>query len=337
MPSHPPAALDKPALWTAAEGGHVKDVLQLLSIGANINERGFITRIHNTSGESKGYTPLHSAVYNKHVEVVQILLEHGADVLLKTTLEHLGRIRVPFVSYGHSALYIACAAFESTAQEAIMMALLKHGADVDAEDYSGQRPLSKAILHHSIPAIKLLLKHGADISLPNDDGENAIWWAISLHNHELSQESCRRFAKANPQHCSGNFVFDDVENLPRKLRMKEVIRTLLTHPIDAYQMIDALSGEKLIVSADIPPSDKLTKRTKARLRRQRRYCLNGPPDEFTSDEEILEMLRVARAQAEEARQDMLEAFTLGHHSRLGAASLILPVAPEVMQMILDRV
>ena len=49
------------------------------------------------------------------------------------------------------------------------------------------------------------------------------------------------------------------------------------------------------------------------------------------------MLRAALLHAEGARRGLLEAFTLGQHERLGAASRILPLAPEVVQMIMDRV
>jgi hypothetical protein len=49
------------------------------------------------------------------------------------------------------------------------------------------------------------------------------------------------------------------------------------------------------------------------------------------------MLRAALLHAEGARRGLLEAFTLGQHERLGAASRILALAPDVVQMIMDRV
>ena len=70
------AALEEPpALYTAAEGGRVQDVRQLLLGGANIEERG----------RNGVYSPLHVAVCMGRAEVVQILLEHGADVNAKTS------------------------------------------------------------------------------------------------------------------------------------------------------------------------------------------------------------------------------------------------------------
>jgi hypothetical protein len=61
------------------------------------------------------------------------------------------------------------------------------------------------------------------------------------------------------------------------------------------------------------------------------------PEQVAHTDDLKEMLRAALLRAEEARRGLLEAFTLGHHERLGAASRILPLAPEVVQMIMDRV
>jgi hypothetical protein len=325
------AALDPPALWTAAEGGHVKDVLQLLSIDVAINEIG----IRRQTWKSEGYTPLHVAVYMGHVEVVQILLENGADVSLKTTFVQGTR---SFYSYGHSALYLACAGDESTAQEAIILALIKHGADLHAEDEKGFRPLSKAILHRSITAIKLLLKHGADISLPHDDGLNAIHWAIQRHNDLAGGEKMRILFAGQHLHYGtpDPWAGQPVHIPPLSEKAKEVVRTLLTQSTDVFEMIDALGCEKLIIS-DTPPSGILTRRAKARLRRQRRHGLNDPPDQYTGNEDIKEMLRDALLHAQEARRGLLQAFTLGQHKRLGAASHIRALDPEMVQMIMDRV
>jgi hypothetical protein len=49
-----------------------------------------------------------------------------------------------------------------------------------------------------------------------------------------------------------------------------------------------------------------------------------------------EMLRSALLRAEGVRRDLLIAFTLGHHERLGVASRIRALAPDVVQMIMDR-
>lgn len=56
--------------WSAL--GNIEKVIELLADGHDVNEKG-----HD------GYTALHAAVCNKEVDVVFLLLEHGADVQAK--------------------------------------------------------------------------------------------------------------------------------------------------------------------------------------------------------------------------------------------------------------
>ena len=53
-------------------------------------------------------------------------------------------------------------------------------------------------------------------------------------------------------------------------------------------------------------------------------------------EEIQEELRAALARAQAQRHDALTAFTKGQHAKVGAASRILSLTPDVVQMIIDR-
>jgi len=56
----------------AAIRGLVSDLETLISAGANVNERG-----------EHGYSPLHEAVAQGHLEVVKLLIRRGADPSLK--------------------------------------------------------------------------------------------------------------------------------------------------------------------------------------------------------------------------------------------------------------
>jgi ankyrin repeat protein len=271
------AALEEPpALWTAAEGGRVQDVLQLLSIGANIEERG----------RNGVYSPLHVAVFMGRAEVVQVLLEHGADVLAKT-------------SGGDAPLHLAFILPRMAGRDAIIRALLLKGADVSAKNSTGRTPLHHAVFHDSIQPLKLLLYHGADISTTECGGHNALHWAVKKHNEEFVQERNRR--RRNPLLPANRRGIE---------RAVQVIQVLLEHGAD--------------VSAKIADLSATTDEGKT-------------PEQVGYTEEVKEMLRAALIQAEEARRAMLEAFTLGQHKRLGAVSRILPLAPDVVQMIMDRV
>jgi hypothetical protein len=287
------AALEEPpALYTAAEGGRVQDVLQLLSGGANIEERG----------RNGVYSPLHVAVFMGRAQVVEILLERGADVLGKT-------------SGGDSPLHLACYGKRMAGRKAIIGQLLLHGADVsdrnnengaddDEAGAGGRTPLHIAIAYRSIQATKLLLAHGADISIKEGEGYNALHWAVQFHTSEVIQERVRR--RRNPL----------LPANPRKIEKAEkVIQMLLAHGND--------------VSAKIAHLKATTDGGE--------YGHPLTPEHVAYTDDIKEMLRAALLHAEEARRGLVEAFTLGQHVRLGAASRILPLAPEVVQMIMDRV
>ena len=61
------------------------------------------------------------------------------------------------------------------------------------------------------------------------------------------------------------------------------------------------------------------------------------PAEVACTEDLKEIMRSALARAEKTRRAAVLAFTMGQHKRLGAASRILPLTPDVVQMIMDRV
>jgi ankyrin repeat protein len=89
----------------------VQEVLQLLSDSAHINEKG----------GPGGYTPLHTAVFRGQVKVVQNLLEHGADVSVKT-------------SSGDSPLHLVFILPRMAGREAIIRFLLLNGADMSVKN-----------------------------------------------------------------------------------------------------------------------------------------------------------------------------------------------------------
>jgi ankyrin repeat protein len=57
--------------------------------------------------------------------------------------------------------------------------LLRRGAQIDAQDASGQTALMHAVLQADYDKVKLLIDHGADISLCDDNGETALAHAMS--------------------------------------------------------------------------------------------------------------------------------------------------------------
>jgi ankyrin repeat protein len=102
-------------------------------------------------------SPLVAAIYQNHLQVAELLLEHGADIhirdedgwLLLHSISVLGRVD--------------CVRW-----------LLNHGIDANAQEDLGWTPLHLAIWNQHLEIVQILLKHNADIRAQNDRGEVAL-------------------------------------------------------------------------------------------------------------------------------------------------------------------
>jgi ankyrin repeat protein len=283
------AALE-PTLHMAVKNGRVQDVLQLIEAGANMDERN-----------GGGGHVLHVAVSHGRTDVVQILLDHGTDVNVKGY-------------HGNTPLHVACYGQRMARRKAVIQQLLLNGADISAQnnagnvhDYDaeagGRTPLHCAISSSSIQVIRMLLAHGADISVKEGEGHNSLHWAVVIHESEFIQE--RNRLHHNPL----------LPANPRKIeKAVQVIEMLLsngTYSAKIAHLSATTDGGEY--------GDPLT------------------PEQVAYTDDVKEMLRDALLHAQEARRGLLQAFTLGQHKRLGAASHIRALDPEMVQMIMDRV
>lgn len=115
----------------------------------------------------RGSLPLAWAVLNSNINIVQLLLDKGADANAKTGL---GNTALMFVS-----------------DRWIGQLLLKSGADINAKGVSGNTALIDATQCVKIDIVKFLLENGADREIQNDQGKTALMVA----NHIM--------ASVNPQ------------------------------------------------------------------------------------------------------------------------------------------
>ena len=104
-----------------------------------------------------GFTPLHLAVFGRHVDAVRLLLERGADVEAMAQNEFV-RVRP-----------LGTAAFVREAR--IARLLLDQGADANGAGEGAFRPLHTAAQNGDAELAGLLLERGADPSLAADDGQ----------------------------------------------------------------------------------------------------------------------------------------------------------------------
>ena len=124
--------------------------------------RGFVA--------SKGQTPLSWASSNGHKEIVQLLLDRGAETDAKD-------------NDGQSPLWNAA----SNGNKEIVQLLLDGGAEIDAKNEYGQSPLWNAACKGHKEIVQLLLDRGAEIDAKYNDGQLLLWWAAWNGHKEIVQ------------------------------------------------------------------------------------------------------------------------------------------------------
>ncbi len=138
-------------LIVASVAGMVEAVRMLYNAGADVNHQA-----------RDGSTGLMWAVDRGHGEVVQELLRAGADTSLRN-------------KFGQTAL-IRTAVWNSNTwrNERSLLALLQHGADVNAQSYNGSTALTIAATRGHVACVQLLLAHKANPDIVDGDGCTAL-------------------------------------------------------------------------------------------------------------------------------------------------------------------
>ncbi len=131
-----PANLEKEII-KAAKAGAASRVKELLAQDASLI----------SARDADGSTPLHCATWKGHLNVVELLLSHGANVNAKNNNDHWGT--TPLHAAAHAN------------QRAIAELLIAHGADIQATNLNGRTPLAETEFHKAKPVANLLKQHGA--------------------------------------------------------------------------------------------------------------------------------------------------------------------------------
>jgi uncharacterized protein len=162
------------------------DVLEaLIAVGPPLDlyEAASLNRTHRTaelldatpdllnSLSTDGFTSLHLASYYGAPDVVQLLLQRGADVnaVTKNFLENM-------------PIHAAAAG----RRLAICEMLLDHAADVNAKQHGGFTALHAPAQNGDREMVELFLSRGADPSMPTDEGKTPADIAAEQGNIELA-------------------------------------------------------------------------------------------------------------------------------------------------------
>lgn len=163
---------------------------------------------------------LHIAVHNNSQEMVQLLLEHGADTeasveqgktflmfaavtsridLLRSLLDRKAHTDT-CDDEGRTALIYAVMK-ENPPATAIITMLLEHGADIDAGGPPGRAgrltPLILAARWGNIRNVQLLLEHGAKTDIRDCTGRTAVAWAACRTFEDTVKVLAERRADVN--------------------------------------------------------------------------------------------------------------------------------------------
>jgi len=149
-------------LWNADYHNDYARFRRLLALGADPNTPQYFNDKPHKTGNSSTWLILFAALGD--APAVKALLAHGARVNARGV--------TCFGAMGHgepdphrsTALIDACC--RSDNQEVIEI-LLRHGADVNARDASGNTPLGMAVWQSEWEEVRLLLRHGARRELLN--------------------------------------------------------------------------------------------------------------------------------------------------------------------------
>jgi ankyrin repeat protein len=192
---------DDQALFIAAGGGSIEEVLSLIRSGANVDYRDRAsgmtplmtvgTRIQAAVllaagadpniADIQGRTPLHHVLFAREAEVIiPLLMASGAEIDVSAPQ-----------SGGETAFLEARQLFfegrDPEAAERVIRLLAEYGADINAQDSQGDTVLMTAARRDRTGLVRWLLNLGADPGLRNIDGVSAIDIARQEGNEKLVQ------------------------------------------------------------------------------------------------------------------------------------------------------
>ncbi|KAJ7270941.1 ankyrin repeat-containing domain protein [Mycena rebaudengoi] len=163
---------------------------------------------HRTNVDANEGSALQAATKKEHVAVIQLLLEHGANVNLQG---------------GHDITALQTASW--LGNTVAVQLLLDYGANVAAR---GEHALQAASFRGHVAVVQLLLGHGADVNLQGEGDTTALLVASVVGSTEVVQLLLDHGADANKQ---GGHFGTALQAASEKGNL-DVVQLLLDHDAD---------------------------------------------------------------------------------------------------------
>ena len=165
-------------LYQATENNNLNVVKSILSSGMVDT---------NCIWKPYGRTPLVWAAHKGHKEVVQLLLERGAEPNIANSCGDTPLLKAAY--RGHND---------------VVQLLLDEGADPNKVNTEGATPLLWAAAHGKKDVVRLLLDRGADPNKAEQRGQTPLHWAAAKGHQDVVQQLLLRGADKNAVAASGS-------------------------------------------------------------------------------------------------------------------------------------
>lgn len=260
-----------------------------------------VTDIEQTNGA--GLTPLQAAACNGFDDVVDLLLEHGADMLATT---YKGMTLLHFAGGSRGSHGRATGA---TMRRILETAKTDRRIRVNARAENGDTPLSRAVQTGTVDSVQQLLDSNADTSLRDAEGRSQLHHTTRLGMVEKSDMLIMHMTKSDidAQDRDGETALHYVSGSGLCPLGTPMPQRLLRRVYIAERLISVGASVSL------------------------KNWMEETPYELAIGRGRLHVARVI--ETEVARRATLDAICMGLHPRLGANSHILELDPGVLRMI----
>ena len=173
--------------------------------------------------DEENYTPLHSAIDRGHLDLVCILLKHGANPAIEKGSQLppfllaccLGRQKMIELILANGEPYNIIYCRDSHGQTCLhhcvqninsilsLTSLLDRGADINAIDNKGQTAIMTSIIIGNIEGVSTLMARGADVTIADNHGNNVVHHAVN-HKREIILELLLQVPQASGLATSSN-------------------------------------------------------------------------------------------------------------------------------------